>query len=77
MKDLLIQTAKRTGLVDAEKLAEFLANNKDKSSRLDEVLLRCPYFTEEEVLRLFAAALGWEFLSEMSPSEPAICIILA
>jgi len=65
MKDLLIQAAHRTGLVDAEKLAEFLAKNKDESSRLDEVLLRCPYFTEEEVLRLFAAALGWEFLPEI------------
>jgi len=46
MKDLLIQTAKRTGLVD-------------------EFLLRCPYFTEEAVLKLFAAALGQDFLSEI------------
>ncbi len=64
MKDLLIQTAHRTGLVDAEQLAELLENNKG-GERLDEVLLRCPYFTEEEVLRLFAAALGWEFLPEI------------
>ena len=64
MKDLLIQTAKRTGLVDAEQLAEFLENNQE-GDRLDEALLRCPYFTEESVLRLFAAALGREFLDEI------------
>jgi len=66
MKDLLIQTAKRTGLVDAEQLAEFLENNKE-GERLDELLLRCPYFTEEAVLRLFAAVLGQEFLVDISP----------
>ena len=72
MKELLIQTAKRTGLIDAEQLAEVLENNKT-NDRLDEVLLRCPYFTEESVLRLFAAALGQEFLAEIPvklvPSE--------
>ena len=66
MKDLLIQTAKRTGLVDAEQLAGVLDNNKEEKSRLDELLLRCPYFTEEAVLKLFAAALGQEFLADIS-----------
>jgi general secretion pathway protein E len=65
MKDLLIQTAKRTGLVDAERLAKFLEENNEQNLRLDELLLGCPYFTEEVVLKLFAAALGWEFLSEI------------
>jgi hypothetical protein len=65
MKDLLIQTAKRTGLVDAEQLAKFLADNQ-QAGRLDEILLACPYFTEEQVLRLFAAALGQEFLVDIS-----------
>jgi general secretion pathway protein E len=64
MRDLLIQAAKRTGLVDAEQLSEFLENNQE-GGRLDEVLLRCPYFTEESVLRLFAAALGREFLDDI------------
>ena len=67
MKDLLIQTARRTGLVDAEKLTEFLKNNSS-GARLDEALLSCPYFTEEAVLKLFAAALGWEFLADI-PSK--------
>jgi hypothetical protein len=44
MKDLLIQTAKRTGIVDAEQLAKFLKEN-DGKSRIDELLLNCPYFT--------------------------------
>ncbi len=64
MKDLLIQTAKRTGLVDAGKLAEFLESNKS-GERIDEFLLRSPYFTEEEVLKLFAETLGWEFLADI------------
>jgi general secretion pathway protein E len=65
MKNLLIQTAKRTGLVDAEQLARFLEENKGRG-RLDELLLTCPYFTEDAVLRLFAEALGWEYLAEIS-----------
>ena len=65
MKELLIQTAKRTGLLDAEQLAKFFEENSG-SERLDEMLLRCPHFTEEAVLRLFAAALGREFLTDIS-----------
>ncbi len=65
MKDLLIQTAKRTGLVDVEQLAKFLEENSGQG-RLDEALLNCPYFTEDVVLKLFAEALGWEFLPEIS-----------
>jgi general secretion pathway protein E len=68
MKELLIQTAKRTGLVDAEQLSKFLEEAGDKH-RLDDALLACPYFTEEQVLRLFAAALGVEFLTEISPKQ--------
>jgi general secretion pathway protein E len=65
MKDLLLQTAKRTGLVDAGQLAQLLDENKGRG-RLDELLLTCPYFTEEKILRLFAEALHWEFLAEIS-----------
>ncbi len=61
----MIQTAKRTGLVDAEQLAKFLEENSGQG-RLDEALLNCPYFTEDVVLKLFAEALGWEFLPEIS-----------
>jgi general secretion pathway protein E len=68
MKELLIQTARQTGLVDAEQLAEFLKTNQG-DERLDEFLLRCPYFTEESVLRLFAAALGQEFFDDIQPKH--------
>ena len=64
MKELLIQTAKQTGILDADKLAKFLEENTT-GQRIDEVLLACPYFTEEQVLRLFAAAMGSEFFSEI------------
>ena len=67
MKELLIQTAKRTGILDADKLAKLLEENS-AGHRLDEVLLNCPYFTEEQVLRLFAAAMDSVFLTEI-PSK--------
>ena len=65
MKELLIQTAKRTAIVDAEQLAEFLDKADAETGRIDEILLRCPYFTEESVLKLFAEALGWEFFDDI------------
>jgi general secretion pathway protein E len=64
MKDLLIQTAKQTGIIDVQQLTGFLDNNKS-SERIDEVLLQCPYFTEESVLRLFAAALGQQYFDDI------------
>jgi hypothetical protein len=55
MKDLLIQTSRLTGLIDAEQLAKFLDENNGHE-RLDEILLSCLYF--DVVLKLFAEALG-------------------
>jgi len=68
MKDLLIQTAKSTGLVDAEKLTRFLEEEADKG-RIDEALLNSPYFTEEVILKLFAEALCWDFLPDVSAAD--------
>ena len=76
MKDLLIQTAKQTGLVDAERLAKFLEENSGHE-RLDELLLSCPYFTEDVVLKLFAEALGWEFLPEIPQKDVPVEFIEA
>ena len=76
MKDLLLQTAKRTGLVDAERLAGFFEENTGQA-RIDEALLNCPYFTEESVLKLFAEALGWEFLPEISAKDVPVEFIEA
>ncbi len=72
MKNLLIQAAKRTGLVNVEQLTNLLDQNAGQG-RLDEVLLNCPYFTEDVVLKLFAESLGWQYFPEISeksvPSE--------
>jgi general secretion pathway protein E len=68
MKDLLVQTAKRTGLLDAEQLARYLDENKGRG-RLDEVLLTCPYYTEDVILKLFAEALQWQYLPEISDQQ--------
>jgi len=68
MKDLLVQTARRTGLLDAEQLARYLEENKGHG-RLDEVLLTCPYYTEDVVLKLFAETLRWDYLSEISDQQ--------
>ena len=76
MKELLIQTAKRTGVVDAEQLVKFLEEKKGQE-RLDDVLLSCPYFTEDVVLKLFAEALGWEFLPEISAKDVPVEFIEA
>ena len=69
MKELLIQTAKSTGLIDAVKLSDFIENNQQQNVRIDELLLRCPYFTEEAILKLFAAALGQEYFDEIPAKE--------
>jgi general secretion pathway protein E len=68
MKDLLVQTAKRTGLLDAEQLARYLDENKGRG-RVDDVLLTCPFYTEDVVLKLFAEALQWQYLSEISDQQ--------
>jgi general secretion pathway protein E len=69
MKELLIQVAKRTGILNHKVLAKYLEESKDDSHRLDELLLNCPHFTEEKVLRLLAQTLGLEFLSEVPASQ--------
>jgi len=68
MKNLLIQAAKRTGLVNVEQLTSLLDQNAGQG-RLDEALLNCPYFTEDVVLKLFAESLGWEYFPEI-PRSP-------
>jgi general secretion pathway protein E len=69
MRDLLIKTAQRTGIVDADVLAKFLEANADSPQRLDELLLTCPQITEEAVLRLFAEVLKIEFFTEIDTAK--------
>ncbi|MHC4842492.1 MAG: type II secretion system ATPase GspE [Planctomycetota bacterium] len=66
MKNLLIKTAERTGIVNAGKLNEYFENNQEENIRLDEKLLHCPFFTEEAVLKLFSEAFHIPFLQEIS-----------
>ena len=68
MKELLVKTAERTGLVDSEQLTKFFEESHSHQ-RLDEALLSCPYFTEDVVLKLFAEALGWEYMSEIAAKD--------
>lgn len=56
-------------MVDADILAKYLEQNADSPRRLDELLLVCPQFTEEAVLRLFAEVLKIEFLTEINSSD--------
>ncbi len=75
MRDLLIKTAQRTGIVDADLLAKFLEQNADSPQRLDELLLTCPQFTEEAVLRFFAEVLKIDFFAEIdSASVPKLFV---
>lgn len=69
MKDLLIKTAQRTGICDAEKLREFLEKNYEPQQRLDEVLLRCPFFTEDTVLKLFAEVLHQQYFEDIPAKD--------
>ncbi|MEN6383716.1 MAG: type II secretion system ATPase GspE [Phycisphaerales bacterium] len=69
MKDLLIKTAQRTGIVDADMLANLLEQNAASPQRLDELLLTCPHFTEDAVLRLFAETLKIDFHTEIDSAS--------
>jgi general secretion pathway protein E len=65
MNNLLINTAKRTGVVDADALEAYLAENADDGRRIDDLLFSNPALTEDVVLRLFAETMGVDFLSEI------------
>jgi general secretion pathway protein E len=70
LTEILVNTAERTNLLDPSKLKEYL--RESPPGRLDEVMLRCPYFTEEQVLKLFAAAIEEDFFAEIpAKSVPA------
>ena len=69
MKNLLIQTAKRTGIADADALEKYFEENKDDPRRPDELLMSSPEFTEDVILKLFAEALAIPYLPEISTSD--------
>lgn len=65
MKELLIQAAARSGVVNAEMLRAFFAEHAEDTRRVDQVLMTAPNFTEDVVLRLFAAALELSYVDEI------------
>jgi general secretion pathway protein E len=69
MKELLIQTAQRTGVIDAEALKRYFDEHVEDKRRVDQLLLAAPTFTEDVVLKLFAAALGVEYIDEIHAGE--------
>ncbi len=69
MKELLLQTAQRTGIVSVDVLKRYFDANGDDSRRVDELLLKCPDLTEERVLRLFAEALGIPYVAEIAADD--------
>ncbi len=66
MKQLLIQTARESKIIDPEPLAQYIEDNADDPRRLDELLLNSPMFTEETVLRLFSEAFSIEYIDNIS-----------
>ena len=69
MKELLIQAAERSGIVDAKTLSDFFTENADDARSIDQMLLAAPNFTEDVVLRLFAEVLGMSFFDEINASD--------
>ena len=69
MKELLIQAAERSGIVDAQTLTDFFTENAGDTRRVDQILLSAPNFTEDVVLRLFAAVLGVPFFEEIAAAD--------
>jgi len=65
MKELLIQTARDSGIIDPDALTQYFEENVGDPRRLDELLLGSPMFTEESVLRLFCTAFSIEYIEEI------------
>ena len=65
MKQRLIETARRGRILDVEALEAFLSEQNGRGKRLDIALLESGQFTEEQVLRLFAAELGLAYLEQI------------
>ena len=69
MRELLINTAKRTGTIDADALSEYFQENAENNQRPDELLLAAPGFTEDAVLKLFAETLCMDYLPDVPPDD--------
>ncbi|MCP4707822.1 MAG: type II secretion system ATPase GspE [Planctomycetes bacterium] len=68
MKEQLLEIARNTQIVDPVRLEEFLTQHNGEN-RLDLALLDYALFTEEQVLKLFGAFLGLDFLEQLKVSD--------
>ncbi len=75
MKDLLIKTAERTGIVDAEALAKTFDADSADPRGADEILFSSTTFTEDEVLKLFAETLAIDYLTELKAKDVPVIFI--
>jgi len=65
MREKLLETAKRSGVVDAESLEKFFERHTGDSRAMDEALMDAGIFTEDQVLKLFADTLGVPFYGQL------------
>jgi len=76
MKDKLLETAVRTGtIIDATLLEDFFDKHGNDTRRVDRLLLETGVFDEEEVLALFGATLGIDFVKQIDPEAVPISFI--
>ena len=68
MKERLLEIARQTQIVDADRLGEFFDRHNGEN-RLDLALLDYGLFTEEQVLRLLGEYLGLDYLEQIKVSE--------
>ena len=68
MKQQLINAARSSGIVDADTLSRFLEQH-DNEARIDLVLIDSALFAEDEVLKLFAAALDVPYIDQINPAD--------
>ena len=69
MREKLLDIARTSKIIDADKLQDFLAGHNDAAGRLDLALLDCGLFTEELVLRLFSELLGIPFFEQLKVAD--------
>ena len=69
MKEKLLEIAQRTKIIDHDALADFFAKQTDEDQRIDQALLDSVFFTEEQVLKLFAELFGIEYAEQVKSSD--------
>ncbi len=69
MKEKLLEIARETKLVDADRLGTFLAEHDSSEQRLDVALVDSNQFNEDNILKLFAEYLQIPFLEQIKSSE--------